>query len=199
MAEEHLYTAGRGATIDNEITRLYCLVPDVEVARRTVRRLIDDEGCSQDNVHLVANDEIALEQLPDTGSEEDTSDFLPGLGRGVATGGTVGLLAGITAVSLPAAGITLGGGLILALTGMGAAFGAVISSLVGASLPHTRIKSFEEAIERGEILLMVDVDPADPADPADAARLQAAIEAIHPDAHVEGTNLDRPSSLSLRE
>ncbi|MEQ8497317.1 MAG: DUF1269 domain-containing protein, partial [Gammaproteobacteria bacterium] len=178
---------------------LYCLVPDVEVARRTVRRLIDDEGCSQDNVHLVANDEIALEQLPDTGSEEDTSDFLPGLGRGVATGGTVGLLAGITAVSLPAAGITLGGGLILALTGMGAAFGAVISSLVGASLPHTRIKSFEEAIERGEILLMVDVDPADPADPADAARLQAAIEAIHPDAHVEGTNLDRPSSLSLRE
>ncbi|MEQ8663886.1 MAG: DUF1269 domain-containing protein [Gammaproteobacteria bacterium] len=193
MSEEPLYAASRGDDPAEAVTRLYCLVPDVEVARRAVRRLVEVEGCTEQEVHLVASDEITLEQLPDTGTEEDTSDFLPGLARGVATGGTVGLLAGITAVSLPAAGITLGGGLVLALTGMGAAFGAVVSSLVGASLPHTRIKAFEEALDRGEILLMVDVTPQR------APALQRAIEEIHPDAHVEGTNLDRPPSLSLRE
>ena len=42
----------------------------------------------------------------------------------------------------------------------GAVLGAWVASLVGASVPNSRIKHYQAHIDRGAILLMVDVPPS---------------------------------------
>jgi len=139
--------------------RLYFLVPDQAAAEQALNRLRTEHGLGDEAVAFIARDDIAMASLPEA-DPAASSDFMPALARGSALGGSAGLVAGIVAVSMPPAGLALGGGALLALTGLGAAFGAWVSALVGASVPHTKIQEFQDAIDSGEMLLMVDVDEA---------------------------------------
>ena len=97
--------------------------------------------------------------MPEASLLEKT-DFLRGLELGVTAGGITGLLAGLIAVSLPAAGVVLGGSAILYSGLAGAGLGAWIAGLVGLDFPDQRLLSFEKAITAGAILLLVDVPDA---------------------------------------
>ena len=46
---------------------------------------------------------------------------------------------------------------IVAITLCGAGFGAWTATMIGVDVPNTRLKRFEEVIEKGELLMMVDV------------------------------------------
>ncbi|CAL1241082.1 DUF1269 domain-containing protein [Candidatus Methylocalor cossyra] len=158
--------------------RIYFLVPDIE----TTRRIVDDlllARVEERHIHVLAKRNRPLEHLPEATFMQKT-DFVPALEQGLALGGATGMLAGLVAVALPT-GLVLGGGAVLALTLAGAGLGAWFSSMIGASVGNRRVKAFEDAIERGELLVMVDV-PKERVE-----EIEALVKKHHPNAQCEGT------------
>jgi uncharacterized membrane protein len=84
------------------------------------------------------------------------------------------------AVALPT-GLILGGGAILAISLAGAGAGALMSSLVGLGIGDRRIKQFQDAIEKGEFLMMVDVPRRR------VEEIERVVRSHHPEAECEGT------------
>lgn len=116
-----------------------------------------DTGIERDALSLIARSDIEMEAVSDDLREAHT-DTIPAALRGAAGGGAVGLVAGLIAVAVPPLGITLAGAGLMA--GIGALVGSWSSALVGASVPDPVRRRFEEAIEAGQILLVVDADEA---------------------------------------
>jgi hypothetical protein len=137
--------------------RLYFLVPSAESAKSIVDELLLVR-IPERHIHVVAKDHHVLtdNQLPEAGLLQE-SDFVPAVERGLAVGGATGLLAGLVAVTFPPAGLALGGGAILGMSLAGAGVGAWMSGIIGTSAPNSRLKRFEEAIEGGQLLMVVDV------------------------------------------
>lgn len=159
--------------------RLYFLLPDTNSARSVVEDLLLRRVAEQ-QIHLVARSGTPLEDLPEANLAQKT-DLIPSIERGVAIGGATGAIAGLVAIAIPPTGLVLGGGAILAMAVAGAGFGAWASSMFGISIPNSQIEQFEEAIERGEILMMVDVSK-------DRQReITEMVQTHHPEAQVHGT------------
>ena len=133
--------------------KLYYSLDSARTARIAVTAL-KDLGIADTRISLAARPDIELEALPDTYAAE-TSDFAPGLKRGVALGGSTGLVAGLAAAAIPPLGITLAGGALLAI--VGAAVGAWASALAGSAIPNDLRRLFEGEIARGRVLLSVEV------------------------------------------
>jgi len=135
--------------------RLYFMLPDVASAR-----LIRDElllaRIEDSHLHVLAKDGIPLSGLHEASILQKT-DFVHGAEMGLAIGGGIGILAGLVALFFPPAGVNLQLVTILVTALIGAAFGAWVSSMVASSVPNSRLRTFESAIEAGRILMMVDV------------------------------------------
>ncbi len=134
--------------------RIYFLLPSVESARNIVGALVD-QGYAEKHIHLIANEQTPLEELPEAGLLQK-SDFIPAIERGIPIGGTAGLLAGLAAMTIPGVG-ALGGGVLIASMLAGAGVGTLLSSIVATDLPSSRHKRFLKAIEQGKLLMLVDV------------------------------------------
>lgn len=159
--------------------KLYFLVPNIDSAYSIVADF-HQNGIDEKNIHLVANSSTRLDDLPEA-SPLVESDFVPALQRGVALGGATGLLAGVMALAFPPAGLTLGGGAVLGSTLGGASFGAWAASMIGASTPNSHLRSFENAIAEGQILILVEVEQEQVDD------IQALIKQRHPEADIQGS------------
>jgi hypothetical protein len=159
--------------------RLYFLVPSVESART-----INDElllaRIEERHIHVIAKEGTPLEDLPEA-TLAQRSDLIPALERGAAIGGATGVLAGIIAVTVPPAGLVLGGGAVLATGLAGVGVGALMSSMIGVDTANSRIQKFQDAIDKGELLMMVDV-PKDRVEEIDDL-----VKKHHPEAELEGT------------
>jgi hypothetical protein len=59
--------------------------------------------------------------------------------------------------------------------------------MIGVSTPSKRLRRFTEKIEQGQILLMVDVLMWR------VEEIEARLEALHPEAHLEGLEPDIPA------
>jgi hypothetical protein len=162
--------------------RLYFLLPTVESAKQIVDELLLAR-IEERHIHIVAKDHTPLEQahLPEAGLFEE-SDFVPAMERGLTVGGATGFLAGIAAVTFPPAGLILGGGAILATSLLGAGLGAWVASMIGVSIPNSHLKQFEDAVENGQLLMLVDV-PHNRVD-----EITKLIKSHHPEAHNEGAD-----------
>jgi hypothetical protein len=90
-------------------------------------------------------------------------------------------------VSFPPAGVVLGGGAILATALAGSGIGAWMSSMIGVDVTNTRIKQFEDNIEKGEILFLVDV-PKERVE-----QIEEMVKTHHPEADIEGTEPHIPA------
>lgn len=128
-----------------------------------------DTGIDRDSLSLIARSDIEMDAVPDDLREAHT-DMVPAALRGAAGGGAVGLVAGLVAVAVPPLGITLAGAGLMAA--VGALVGSWSSALVGASVPDPVRRQFEETIEAGQILLVIDAEEQ-PLQRAEAAVLQA--------------------------
>jgi hypothetical protein len=157
--------------------RLCFLSPDIEHARQVVADLRRN-GIPEKHIYALARHGTDMEDLPDAGPEDN--DFLPAYKRGLELGGAAGLLAGLTALSFPPAGLVVGGGLVLLLGLGGAGVGGLMTGLAGASFPSSRLKGFETDIQRGRILIMVDLPKSD------LAFFERLIRERDPDVSVEG-------------
>jgi hypothetical protein len=126
---------------------------------REARRMVTDlreAGFDEELLWLVAPGDVPLERVsPDVLKE--VTDAGPAMSRGIAVGGSLGLVGGLLAVSFPPAGVVLGGGAILLSTAAGASFGAFASSLVGSSVPEPLRREFRDQLDNGRILLEVQV------------------------------------------
>ena len=161
--------------------RLYFLLPNVDSAKTIVDELLLAR-IEERHIHIAAADHHALTDahLPEANLLQE-SDFIPAVERGVGIGGATGILAGIAAVALPGVGLALGGGAILGIGLAGAGLGAWVSGMIGISAPSSRLKEFETAIEKGSLLMMVDVPKAQVDD------ITKLVKQHHPEAEVEGT------------
>lgn len=165
--------------------RLYFLVPDIETAKAIVDELLLAR-IEERRIHVLAREGTPMGDLPEARLSQK-SDLVPALERGLAIGGAAGILAGIVAVTFPPAGLVLGGGAILATGLTGAGVGALMSSMIGVDIPNTRLKQFQQAIESGKLLMMVDVGKER------VKEIEDKIKQHHPDAEVHGTEPTIPS------
>jgi hypothetical protein len=161
--------------------RLYFLIPTIDSAKTIVDELLLAR-IEERHIHIAAKDHHALTEahLPEASLLQE-SDFVPAVERGLAIGGATGVLAGIAAVTIPGAALALGGGAILGIGLAGAGVGAWMSGMIGVSVPSSRLKEFESAIDEGNLLMMVDV-PKSRVD-----EITELVKSHHPEAHIEGT------------
>ncbi|MGZ8182460.1 MAG: DUF1269 domain-containing protein [Methylobacter sp.] len=156
--------------------RIYFLVPNIAITQKIVDEL-RSEGIEDRHIHILAKRDTPLEDMPEAGLTIKT-DFVPALERGVALGGTTGLLAGL--VGLRFAGFAIAGGPVLGLIMAGATIGSLMGGLSGMNSGNSRLKKFEQAIEEGELLVLLDI-PKD--------RIETITQLItkhHPEAVFEG-------------
>jgi len=138
--------------------RLYFVLPDLASARLTANDLLLARVEFR-HMHFLARRDIDLGDLHEANPLQKT-DLVHGAEVGLILGGIGGLLLGLFVVFSPPPGVTLELIIVLATALGGALLGAWIASLVGASVPNSRLKQYQADIEAGRILLMVDVPPA---------------------------------------
>jgi hypothetical protein len=135
--------------------RLYFVLPDFDSARKTANDLllarIEDR-----HMHFLGRRGTDLGELHEAGVAHK-SDLVHGGELGAAVGGGLGLLAGVLLLLSPPGDFQPRLAVILATTLGGVLLGFWIGSLVGASVPNSRLTQFAGDMERGAILLMVDV------------------------------------------
>jgi hypothetical protein len=161
------------------------MVPDIDTAQTVVDELLL-KRIDEHHIHVVAKEGTPMGDLPEANLLQK-SDFIPAMERGLAVGGITGVLAGIAAVTFPPAGLILGGGAILGTSLAGAGIGAWISGMIGMDVPNSQIEKFEEAIEKGEVLMMVDIPKSR------VEEIEALVQQHHPDADMGGTEPHIPA------
>lgn len=166
--------------------RIYWLLPDLESARRTMDDLLLARIAEQ-HMHFVAREEADLTGLHPANVLQ-TSDVIRAAQMGLVVGGIAGTLLGVlAAIFFPIVGDKPQWGMVAVIAVLGGAFGAWSSSMIGVSTPSHRLKRFEPAIEKGEILLMVDVPRSR------VEEIEARLQALHPEAHLEGIEPNIPA------
>lgn len=167
------------------LRRIYWLIPDVANARRVVNDLLVARVPVQ-HIHCFGREGTNLAGLHPANVFQ-TTDVIYAAELGLLIGGVLGVGAGLlVAMYYPLGFASLQWGIVAILGVVGALFGAWSSSLVGISVPSHRLKRFEAAVERGEILLMVDV-PA-----LQVKAIEEMLQASHPEARLESEDPDTP-------
>ena len=165
--------------------RIYFLVPDISITKRIIDELLVAK-IEDRHIHVIAKRGTPLEELPEANLLQK-SDFMPAVEQGLAVGGATGMLAGLVAIILPPASTVIAGGVLLATTLVGAGVGAWVSGMVGLSVGNRRIKEFEDAIESGHFLVLVDVS----ADRVD--EIEKRVKQHLPEVEIEGTEPHIPA------
>ncbi|SDJ31695.1 Protein of unknown function [Paraburkholderia steynii] len=165
--------------------RIYFLLPDEHSAQTIVNELLLMR-VEWRHIHMIANHNVPLKDLPEA-TLAQRSDLLPALARGTAAGGLTGMLAGLVALAFPPAGLTIAGGAVVAITLCGAGFGAWTATMIGVDVPNTRLRRFEQAIEKGELLMMIDVAKDR------VEEIEEMIRSHHAEAEIRGTDPTIPA------
>lgn len=138
------------------------LFDDANKASHAISTL-EAKGIPATDMSLVASENFKKESF---GIEQSTK--LPeGAAIGAGSGGAVGaLIAGFTTVGAIAsggAGLIAAGPLVAALAGggTGAAVGGAVGASVGAFIPEDEVKHYQDAIEKGSVLVGVECDDSD--------------------------------------
>jgi hypothetical protein len=165
--------------------RLYFLLPDVPSAQRIADDLllarIDDR-----HMHFLGKRGTDLGELHEAGYALKTD-----LGRGAALGLVFGVLGGAllgaAIVGSPPEGTHPGlAAAVIALL-VGAVLGLWLGSMAAVAVPNSRLRAFHADMERGSVLLIVDVPYARVDEVRDAVR------ARHPEALPGGLETRYPA------
>ncbi|MFN3297177.1 DUF1269 domain-containing protein [Caldimonas sp.] len=166
--------------------RIYWLLPDLASARRTMDDLLLAR-IAEPHIHFVAREDVDMSGLH-AANVLQTSDVLRAAQLGLVIGGVVGTVAGLAvAIFFPIVGDSPQWGVAAVLAVLGGLFGAWAASMIGISAPSHRLERFQPAIEQGQILLMVDVPRSR------VAEIEARLQALHPEAHLEGVEPNIPA------
>lgn len=166
--------------------RIYWLLPDVESARVVMDDLLLAR-IEHRHIHFVAREDTDMRGLH-AANVLQTSDVVRSAEMGLIIGAAVGgLLGALVAVHYPIVGDEPQWGIAAGLAVAGGVFGTWTSTMIGVSTPSKRLQRFTPQIEAGKILLMVDVPMWR------EEQVEARLRALHPEAHLEGTEPDIPA------
>jgi hypothetical protein len=127
------------------------------------RALIDlrAQGIPAENIHLIAgNDKSQHDEYLKKAKQESTSAGSAAL-SGASFGGGLGIVASLVTLAIPGIGpIIAAGPIATVLTGLGigALGGGVISAFKNMGMSHEEAPLYEEAVRRGSILAIAQVD-----------------------------------------
>ena len=139
------------------------LFPDRASAERGYN-VLSERGYSHDDVNVAMSDGTRKKHFTAAGTKTELGNkAAEGAVVGGAIGGTIGAIAaavaavGTSMMVLPGLGLVVAGPLAAAIagTGAGAATGGLVGALVGWSIPEERIKTYEEGLKNGGILMGV--------------------------------------------
>ena len=136
--------------------RLYYLLPDIAAARATMNDLLLARIEAR-RIHFMTGGQALPPDLPGANLLQRT-DVVRGAEMGMAAGAALGLLAGVGLLyyfNIDSPGVKAAMVVAAALAGM--LFGAWASSMQGASLPNSRLAAFDDDLQKGSILMLVDV------------------------------------------
>lgn len=165
--------------------RIYWLLPDLPSARRTMDDLLLAR-IEHRHIHFLAREGVDLTGLHEANLLQ-ASDAVRSAQMGLMIGAALGAAAGAMVAVLVSMDDASKPAVVGALAAFGSLFGTWAASMIGVSTPSRRLQRFESAIQRGEILLMVDV-PKSRVD-----EIEALLHARHPEAHSEGREPDIPA------
>lgn len=165
--------------------RMYFLIPDLANAQQTMRDLLVAR-IEERRIHFLAKDGVDMTGLHEANLLQ-TSDIIHGAESGLVIGGICGLVVGGIGAFFPIVGEAPQWELMIITGPLGSLFGAWVSSMIGCSVPNSRLKQFMPAIDRGMILLMVDVPAGRVEDIGEMLRQH------HPEAHMEGVESAIPA------
>lgn len=164
--------------------RLFFLVSDEKAAHELVQGFRGMSIADAD-IHAVARDDKRLHDIP-RADQRQTSDVMRARKLGLLVGALAGLVLGLVLVY--ALNISVGGiapMTLLALTTVsGAVLGLFSSFLVGVSMKNDQLEPFQQDIQAGRVLVLVDVAN----DRAEA--VQNVVYSHHRDAVIKSGELD---------
>jgi hypothetical protein len=164
---------------------MYVTLPDLASARQLANDLllarIEDR-----HMHFLARRGTDLGELHEA-SYLQKSDAVHGAFTGLVLGGVVGVCVGLLLVYFPPGGMSILLVAVLIAAIVGAVLGIWIAGMMGLQVPNTQLKGFEEEIDAGKILLMLDV-PAGRYD-----EIRQIIARTHPEATDRGSEPTVPA------
>lgn len=131
-------------------------------------RELRNSGFPMHKVSVVAQNhgdrgDMAGAKMSDRPGEEATQGAKTGAVAGAATGGLIGLIGALSALTVPGVGPVLAGGALATLLAdtlvggaIGAAAGGLVGALIGLGIPEDRARGYNDRVSRGEYLVMVD-------------------------------------------
>jgi hypothetical protein len=137
--------------------RLYFMLPDVPSARAMLDEMLLAR-IEERHMKFMAREGTLPDDMPDCSFLQRT-DLIHGAQLGMVIGGIVGLAAAVFLTVFPPDGITLRTAAILLVALGGAIFGGWASGMNAAAVPNKKLEQFTPAIERGQVLMILDVPP----------------------------------------
>jgi hypothetical protein len=179
----------RGAAEAKVTRRLYFVLPDLDCAARTAHDLWHARVGDQ-NMFFVGRDDLPLGRL-NAASVTQTSDLTHSLRLGATIGLGCGALLGAYVMMVPPPGLSPGAGTLAICAFFGALLGSWAASLVGVSVPSAQLAPFQRDIERGRIVMMVDVPPER------VTEIEQLVQGEHPDVASHGARPPHAPSAAL--
>lgn len=130
--------------------RLYYFLPDIDSARRSFDDMLLNR-IEQQHIRF-----ISAEPLPPDMPEASfliKTDVMHGAAAGMIVGAILGMAFGALLIVY----FELGQATVLVTTLAGILFGGWASSMAAAAVPNSRLKEFYPEMEKGRILMIVDV------------------------------------------
>src|ERR1700678_814319 len=144
-------------------TAVFGIYKNSALAERAVDRILA-AGFSNNDISVLLPDNQSTREFAHEKNTKAPEGTAAGVTAGGVVGGTLGLLAGIGALTIPGVGPFIAAGPImgaLAGLGVGGAVGGLIGALVGMGIPEYEAKRDEGRIKDGGVLLSVHCDTSD--------------------------------------
>ncbi len=139
------------------VTGVFSSLAQLDRAVRELERM----GISSEAISIIAGNEENRHREYLEKSKHASRSAGAAAASGASFGGGVGIVASLVALAIPGVGpIIAGGGIATVLTGLGigAAGGGLISAFHNMAISHEQAPLYEEAVRRGALLLVVQVD-----------------------------------------
>jgi hypothetical protein len=165
--------------------RLYFMLPSVPNARAMLNELLLAR-VEERHMHFLAKEGSLPADMPEANFFQKT-DLIHGMEIGMLIGALSGLIVGSLLLIFPVEGIELRTIALLVAALGGALFGAWVSGMAAAAIPSSRLKPFANGIERGQVLLIIDLPLHR------VAEIESMIKQRHPEIRFGGMEAHVPA------
>jgi hypothetical protein len=183
-------------------TAVFGIFRDRMHAEQGVDALIEN-GFRKEDISVLLPDNSGTKDFAHEKHTKAPEGAAAGGGAGMIVGGTLGLLAGVGALTIPGIGPFIAAGPIVAALGglgAGAVVGGFIGALAGMGIPEYEAKRYEGMVRQGRVLLSVHCDNSDWVDRAKKVLETAGAEEIASagEAAADYAQADRPATRKSR-